>query len=119
MTLGSIAEESLAAAGLFEAEVLTELLLWRWDHPLKNDAEFRNSVLEDAATALRRAVDGEQLIESVPAAEMNLIAALYYVEWNSLASGEQDPDRGRQRWLDRLRRSLPSCFCSQDDFPPT
>ena len=117
--MGSIAKESLAMVGLFEAEVLTELLLWRWDHPLKSDAEFRNNLLEDAATALRRAIDGEQLIESVPPAEMNLIAAVYYVEWNSLASGEKDPAGGRERWLECVRRSLPSCFCSQEDFPPT
>jgi hypothetical protein len=117
--MASIAEKSLAAAGLFEAEVLTELLLWRWDHPSKNDMGFRESLLEDAAHALRRAVAGEQLIESVPAAEMSLIAAIYYVEWSWLSSGDNDPDGARQRWLDHVRRSLPSCFCSQSDLPPT
>ena len=117
--MSSIAENSLAAAGLFEAEVLTELLLWRWDHPLKHDAEFRNNLLEDATTALRRAIAGEQFIESVPAAEMNLIAAIYYVEWNSISNGDGGPYVARRQWLDHVRRSLPSCFCSQADLPPT
>lgn len=117
--MASIVENSLTASGLFDAEVLTELLLWRWDHPLKNDAEFRENLLEDAATALRRAVAGEQFIESVPAAEMNLIAAIYYVEWNSLMNGGEDPTGARRQWLDRVRRSLPSCFCSQADLPPS
>jgi hypothetical protein len=113
----SIAEKSLAASGLFEAEVLTELLLWRWNHPLKSNAEFRENLLEDAATALRRAVAGEQFIESVPAAEMNLIAAIYYVESNFLLSGDMDPNGARRQWLHLVRRSLPSCFCPQSDLP--
>lgn len=117
--MSSIAENSLTATGLFEAEVLTELLLWRWDHPLKQDAEFRNNLLEDATTVLRRAVAGEQLIESVPASEMNLIAAIHYVEWNSISNGDEDSDGARGQWLAHVRRSLPSCFCSQEDLPPT
>jgi hypothetical protein len=102
---------------MFEAEVLTDLLLWRWDHPFKGDNEFRENLLEDAATALRRSVAGEQLIESVPPSEMNLIAAIYYVEWSSLSS--DDTDDARRRWLDHVRRSLPSCFCPQSDLPTT
>jgi hypothetical protein len=117
--VASIAEKSLAAAGLFEAEVLTELLLWRWDHPLKGDGEFRTSLLEDAAAVLRRAAGGEQFIQSVPATEMNLIAAIYYVEWNWISAGNEDPDGTRHRWLDHVRQALPSCFCSQSELPPT
>jgi hypothetical protein len=116
--MATIAKRSLAAASLFEAEVLTELLLWRWDHPHKADVEFRDNLLEGAAAVLRRAIAGEQFIESVPAAEMNLIAAIYYVEWSSISSGEEDPDGLRRRWLEHIRYSLPSCFCSQDDLPP-
>ena len=117
--MSSIAENSLAAAGLFEAEVLTELLLWRWDHPLRQDAEFRNNLLENANTVLRRAVAGEQFIESVPSSEMNLIAAIYYVEWSLISNRDEDSDGVRRQWLDHVRRSLPSCFCSQADLPPT
>jgi hypothetical protein len=104
---------------MFEAEVLTELLLWRWEHPFKNDREFCENLLGNAATALRHAVAGEQLIDTVPAAETNLIAAIYYVEWCSISSGEADTDGTRRQWLDHVRRSLPSCFCAQSDLPPT
>lgn len=114
----SLAERSLDAASLFEAEVLTALLLWRWDHPLKNDAEFRSGLLEDAAVALQGACSGQPLFESVPAAETNLIAAIYYAEWNSLSSGTRDPDGTRGNWLEQVRRALPSCFCPQADLPP-
>lgn len=117
--MASIAQMSLTLAGLFEAEVLTELLLWRWNHPLRNDAEFRNNLLEDAAAALRRAIGGERLFGSVPASQTNLIAAIYYAEWTSLSDCGADPGGARQRWLDQLRRSLPSCFCPQEDLPPT
>ena len=117
--MASIAKKSLAAAGLFEAEVLTALLLWRWDHPLKDDAEFRHDLLEAAASALHQAIAGEQLIEPVPPAEMNLIAALWYVEWSWVSGGSEDPDGGRGRWLDSVRRALPSCFCPQADLPPS
>ena len=117
--MASIAKKSLDIAGLFEAEILTELLLWRWDHPLKNDPEFRNNLLEDAVVALRHAVDGEKLIESVSASDMNLIAAIYYVEWNSISFFGSDPDGSRSKWLKELRRALPSCFCEQQDLPPT
>ena len=117
--MASIAEQSLAVAVLFEAEVLTELLLWRWDHPLKNDVDFREGLLEDAAAVLRRAVSGEKFIESVPGTEMNLIAAIWYVEWSWLASGDRDSNGARRRWLDDVRRAIPSCFCSQSDLPPT
>ena len=115
----SIAERSWAAAGLFEAEVLTELLLWRWGHPLKNDADFRTTLLEDAVVALRRAAGGEQLFDSVPPGETSLIAALYYAEWNAISIPGTDSDGARLRWLDQFRRALPSCFCSQEDLPPT
>jgi len=115
----SIAQKSLDMAGMFEAEVLTELLLWRWNHPLRADAEFRNSLLEDASAALRRAIGGETLFESVPAPQTNLIAAIYYAEWTSLSDRGEDPGGARHKWLDDLRRSLPSCFCAQEDLPPT
>lgn len=115
----SIAQKSLDMAGMFEAEVLTELLLWRWNHPLRADAEFCNNLLEDAAAALRRAISGENLFDSVPAPQTNLIAAIWYAEWSSLEDGAEDPGGERHRWVDELRRSLPSCFCAQEDLPPT
>lgn len=114
----SIAKRSLAASGLFEAEVLTGLLLWRWGHPLKDDPEFREDILEGAAEVLRRAASGEQYLESVPALEMNLISAIWYVEWNSIQTPGEDPDGARAAWLELVRRALPSCFCAQEELPP-
>ena len=114
----SISSESLRFTGLFEAEVLTELLLWRWDHPLKSDREFREQLVEWAAEALRKAVGGERLFAEVPAEETNFITAVYYAEWATVSAGEEDPGGRRQQWLDRLRDYLPSCFCAQQDLPP-
>ena len=117
--MDSIAQKSLDMTSMFEAEVLTGLLLWRWNHPLRDDAEFRNDLLENAAAALRLAIGGENLFDSVPAQETNLIAAICYAEWSTLADGAEDPGGERHRWLEDLRRSLPSCFCAQSDLPPT
>jgi hypothetical protein len=114
----SIASESLRFSGLFEAEVLTSLLLWRWDHPFKDDAEFRNTLLEEAAAVLRDALKGRRLFDGLPPDETNLIAALCFAEWNALISGSEDPDGGRQKWLDALRAAIPSCFHAQGDLPP-
>ena len=115
--MSQVAQRSLEAASLFEAEVLVQLLLWRWGHPLMDDPDFRNTLLENAADVLSQAVEGTQFIESVPPAEMNLIAAIWYAEWSSVPSEAEDPDSRRQKWLENVRRSMPSCFCSQDDLP--
>jgi len=115
----TIAERSLSLSGLFEVEVLTQLLLWRWNHPLANDPEFRNDLLEGAAGVLRRAIGGERLFETVPAPGTNLIAAICYVEWAALEGGAEDPGGARQRWVEEIRRALPSCFCAHEDLPPT
>ena len=53
---GSNAERSLAICSLFESEVLVWLLLRSWDHPLAEDADFRNQLLETAAAVLDTAV---------------------------------------------------------------
>jgi hypothetical protein len=114
----SIAEKSLSFTGLFEAEVLTELLLWRWDHPFKDDAEFRNNLLEDAAAALKDAVEGQTLFIELPAPETNLVAAIYFAEWNALNMGSEDPGGRRKEWLTRFRAAIPSCFHPQSDLAP-
>ena len=112
----SIASESLNLTGLFEAEILTQLLLWRWDHPFKDDAEFRNGLLEEAAAALQSAINGQKLFDDLPASETNLIAALYFAEWNALTTGSEDTEGLRQKWLDHFRASIPSCFHAQGDL---
>ena len=113
----SIAKESLRMTSLFEAEVLVELMPRFWKHPLAANRDFRGEVLEVAAEALRAAAKGQQLIEELPAKQMNLIAAIWYVESVSLQADPQiskQEYRAREKWLRSVRRALPSCFCSAD-----
>jgi hypothetical protein len=110
----SVAKKCLAFSGLFEAELLIELMLRYWQHPLAVDSEFRHALLEGAAEVLRASVAGQQVMEDIPPKHMNFVAAAWYAEWNSLNSGAEDPQNKRQKWLDRLRKSIPSCFCPPD-----
>jgi len=110
----SIAKASLGLTGLFEAELLTELLLRFYEHPLADDADFRASLLEGAAEALRGSVSGQRLFDDLAPANVNVVAALWYAE--SLAiSSTSDPVasefEGRRKWLEVIPRALPSCFC--------
>ena len=112
--MDSIPEASLDFLGLFEAEVFVQLLLERWNHPLAQDEEFRNDLIEGAVGVLTNSLSGEPLIECVPPSEMNIIAAIWYVEWAALDTGAPDPDEKRHTWLGQVRRALPSCFAAQD-----
>ena|SRR5438105_2869038 len=114
----STAERSLEMTGLFEAEVFVRLMLWRWKHPFGNDPEFANSLLENAASALREALQGQQLIEGLPPAEMNFVAAVWYAEHGAVELEGADPKsvRKRKAWLAAVRRALPSCFCNPTDL---
>lgn len=116
----SIASLSLRLSGLYEAELLVELMLRYWKHPLAEDADFRNSLLERAAEVLRTAVQGQPLLEGLPAEKTNLVAAIWYAEWASLGAegsgGDADSalSNHRRGWLETVRHALPSCFCSPD-----
>jgi len=111
----SIAKLSLKFTGLFEAELLVELMLRYWKHPWAADKDYRSALLETAAEALRGAIAGEELILGLPPKAMSLVAAIWYVESNSLDRGDDECTpairRSRQRWLDAVRRAVPSCFC--------
>lgn len=91
-------------------------MLRYWNHPNANDADFRNDVLEIAAEALRAAVAGQTLIKGLPPAQMNLVSAIWFTEWNRI---ENDADVSHhekaavEAWLATLRRSVPACFCDQ------
>jgi len=119
----SIASLSLKLTGLYEAELLIELMLRYWKHPFADDVGFRSDLLENAAEALRMAVDGQSLILDVPAKKMNLVAAVWYVEWAALdAEGTgglagSPQSNQRKEWLETVRRAVPSCFCSPDLLP--
>jgi len=62
----SIAELAFEMTGTFEAELLVELMLREWKHPLAGSEEFRTNLLESAAEALRASIAGEQLIDAIP-----------------------------------------------------
>lgn len=113
----SVARDSLKLTGLFEAEVLVELMLRYWHHPHAADPEFRNNLLETAVEVLTASVQGTQFVEAVPAQSMNLVAAIWYAENNSLDSHDESDDSKRdqrQAWVTAVRQSLPSCFCDPD-----
>ena len=101
--------------GTFEFELLIELLLRQWNHPLALNEEYRNDLMEAVAEALNQAGQGKSLTEEMKPNEVNMIFAAWHIE-TSLVANEQDQDLKKQReqWLLSLRRSLPSCFCNQD-----
>jgi hypothetical protein len=113
----SIAEACLRFTGLFEAELLTELLLRFWHHPLADNADFRSGLLEAAADVLRASAGGERLFEDLDPQNVNFVAAIWHVESVSITeSGEMTSSERelRNQWLDSLLKALPSCFCNPD-----
>ncbi len=114
MAKKSIPARCLAMSGLFEAELLTELMLRFWNHPFADDVGYRQHLLETAAEVLRASNKGEKFLEDVPATEMNLVAALWYAEWNSASDTPEAETQGRKAWLDAVRKAVPSCFCKQN-----
>lgn len=114
----SIASASLHLTGLFEAELLTRLMLWKWGHPRADDLAFVNDLVERAAEALRMCLHKrERLLEDVDPLDMNFVASIWYVEWAAVASTpDTDPDGKRQAWLNAVRHALPSCFCNPQDL---
>ena len=109
-----IAKVSLDFTGLYESELLTELMLRFWNHPNADNADFRNILLETAAEALRATVAGQQLIEGLPPNEMNLVSAICFAEWNRIENDTEvssDERAAVETWLATLRRSIPACFC--------
>jgi hypothetical protein len=114
MAKKSISARCLAMSGLYEAELLTELMLRYWKHPFADDTTFRQELLETAAAVLKAADKGEKFLEDVAPLEMNLVAALWYAEWNSLSELTDESLMERRTWLDAVRKAVPSCFCSQN-----
>jgi hypothetical protein len=99
------AEKCLEITSLFEAEVFVRLMLWRWEHPLADDVNFANGLLEDASVVLRDAIGGTSPIEGVPATDLNFIAAVWCAEHNAVELGRADPETtaetiaAREAWL--------------------
>src|SRR5438874_2397242 len=107
----STAKRCLEFSGLFEAELLVRLMLKNWNHPLAQNEEFADALLEGTAEALQASVRGEQLLDGIPPTSMNFVSAAWYVEHSAL---EMDPNaygmvEERTAWLSAIRHSLPSC----------
>ncbi|MBN1972849.1 MAG: hypothetical protein JW787_04375 [Sedimentisphaerales bacterium] len=118
----SIVKDSLKFCSVFEGELLVELMLRYWKHPLAEDVEFRNALLENAAKALRLSIEGTNLIEGLPPNYMSFIAALWYVEWSFLQNASADEIQEselqqREAWLNAVQHAVPSCFCNPNDLP--
>jgi len=109
-------ENTIAFCGLFEAELLVELMLRHWNHPRAEDKEFRNYLLESTAEMLAQSQRGEQFIQEIRPEDMNFIAALCYVETCQIMDENAADTVERQAWLAKIRHALPSCFCNPDDL---
>lgn len=113
----SVADESLRLTGLFEAELLVELMLRYWQHPYAENVAFRQDLLEAAAEVLKASLAGQRLLKEMSPENMNLVAAAWYAESSSL---DAEPNHSsvdhtsRREWTERVRRSVPSCFCNPD-----
>jgi len=113
----STAQQSHDFSGLFEAEVLVELMLRFWRHPLAEDATYRNWLIEGASEALRESIGGTRLLEGLEPQDVNFVAAVWYVEWCAVEAAPPDElTPQRQEWLQTVRRALPSCFCDPGDL---
>lgn len=116
----STAGDSLQFCEMFEGELLVELMLRYWEHPLAEDADYRNGLIENAARALRLSMNGERLIEGLQPPQINFVAAVWYAEWAALQTISSEIQEAelyqREAWLETLRRIIPSCFCDQDDL---
>lgn len=113
----SIPKACLRFTGLFEAELLTELMLRFWNHPRANDSDFRSALLEATAEVLKASAEGESLFQELAPANVNFVAAMWYAESVSLSHEDSasEPERHqREQWLSAVEKALPSCFCNPD-----
>lgn len=114
------AGQCLAICPLFEAELLLMLMLEKWGHPLADEETFRADLLEAATELLQVSSDQnckEVFIDGMASQDMNFVSAIWYVEWNSIQD-TQDNRPERELWLNKVRQTLPSCFCSTENLGP-
>ena len=102
--------------GTFEFELLIELLLRNFEHPLAYDSEYRNTVVESVAEILNRASQGEAFGSMQPS-HTNIVYSVWWVESRMIVQeSEHKVKAKRRKFLDAMKRSLPSCFCDQDQL---
>lgn len=109
-------DAAIQFCGLFEAELLVDLMLRYWGHPSINDKDLVNYLVESAAEILNRSKGGEVFIERIEPEDMNFVAAVWYAEFCHVEDSHELDAAGRRDWLEKIRRSLPSCFCDPDDL---
>ena len=115
----SIAKKSYRIAKTFESEVLLELMLRYWNHPCAEDLDFRLSLLSSATDVLRSSIEGIPFHPNLKPQNMNLIAAIWYVESTSFQSERPRSAAealARENWLRIIEKTLPSCFCDPDEL---
>jgi hypothetical protein len=110
----SIAALALQMTGLFEAELLIELMLRYWNHPYADDENFRQQLLESAAQVLEASVRGERLFDELAPQNVNVVAAVCFSETTSIVAEPTADSSAREAWVDQVKRSIPSCFCDPD-----
>jgi hypothetical protein len=112
----SIALRCYQLSGLFETELLLELMLRFWVHPFADDTDFRTQLLESAIELLKESVNGRELLEGIPPDHVNLVVAIWLAEWISLNQPGAEQADERKSWLDKVRKAIPSCFANQGDL---
>lgn len=116
----SNASQCYAFCSLFESEILLQMMMEKWHHPFANNEQFRGGLLESATELLMTAAEegcAQVFIEGLSAKDMNFVAAIWYCEW----CGVQDDSEAyelRRKWLEKVRRTLPSCFSSTHLLEP-
>ncbi len=105
--------------GTFEYELLVRLMLLHWKHPMSGDVDYCETLVEVTAELLLAASKGERHFEDLKPGDMNLVAAVWFVEaqaFETRDSGGEKVQAERKAWLDAVRHSLPSCFCDPGDL---
>lgn len=109
-------DAAIRFCGLYEAELLVELMLRFWNHPNAADRDFRNYLVEAAAELLDRSRQGERFFENIEPRDMNFVAAVWYVESCQVTDMREADATKRTEWLEEVRRSIPACFCDPDNL---
>ena len=118
----TIAEKCLEFTGLYEAELLVELMLRYWRHPRCDDMDFRANLLDAASELLLSAVGGKVQLRGIPSSQTSLVLGIWLAESIDLANDNaiDSIERPlRDEWLHSVRRAIPSCFCDPSALDPS
>jgi hypothetical protein len=113
------AQRSYELTGLYESELLVELMLRYWEHPFADNRDYRRELLESATEALLSCIAGARIHLKLNPDDTSLVAAIWYAESSSLQTNRPQSEaeaRGRENWLHKIERCLPSCFSDPDDI---